>query len=146
MTDNISTDIRRIVRNSILRTFLLTVTLSTIGLFVFFGEESKSFEGSQGVTLLSIVNFILAVILSIVSLSALSISRENIYTDKFLVLVLYFVPIIFSFIISLLVVNSADKISFVPIFTTTPYLIFWTLFYRKLHRRIKNLDNKLHSS
>lgn len=146
MTDHISKDIRIIVRNSILKTFILTVTLSTIGLFVFFGDESKSFEGGQAVTLFSIFSFILTLILSIISLFALSISRENIHTDKFLVLVLYFTPIIFSFLFSLLVIKSTDKLTFVPIFDTTPYLIFWTVFYRTLHRRIKNSENNKHSS
>jgi hypothetical protein len=61
-----------------------------------------------------------------------------------LVIALYFGPIIFSLLISLMVVKSADKISFVPLFATTPYLIFWSIFYRKLHKRIVESKTEMH--
>ncbi len=141
MTTNISADIRKIVLISMLKTFLLTVALSTAGLFIFFNEESKSFEGRQGVVLFSLMNFALSILLALASLTSLSISRKHIYTDKFMVRAAYFVPIILAFLLSLLVfVKSADRFSAIPLFATTPYLILWTVFYGTLNRRIRNLE------
>jgi len=141
MTDNISTDIRRIVRNSILKTFLLTLIVSTIGLFIFFNQEANGFEGGQALTLFSIFNFITIILLTIISLSALSIANINAHKSKFSILASYFGPIVFLFLITLLLVKSSDKISYVPLFASTTYLIFWATFYKTLHKRITQKEN-----
>ena len=82
MTTDITADIKKIIKRSILITFVLTIVISTIGLYSFFSEEAKTLEGGSGVGVFSIFNTFIAVIISILMLTTLNISRASIYKNK----------------------------------------------------------------
>lgn len=124
----------RIILKTILTTFILTIVISSIGLFIFFNEEIINSEGKQSVTLFSILNVGLAIIQSTFCLLSLFISKRQIAADKFLTAIIYFLPLIPCLTISMWLILNADKFSFdkfmmVPLFSFLPFAIIWTILY-----------------
>jgi hypothetical protein len=135
MTEDITADIKKIIKKSILMTFGLTSVVSTIGLYRFFSEEAKTLEGQSGVGVFSLFNIFIAIIISLIMLVTLNVSRISIYNSKVRLLIWYFLPIFLIVCLSLIPVNRVDK-SYILLFVTIPYFIIWTTCYVVLYRRI----------
>lgn len=140
MTENISTFLRQYILKIILKCFGLTVICVLIGLPIMFHDITGNLEGNQGMTILVLFDLFLAFVYS--SLSSFCFLTLIKFKDTYRLpfILSYFIPIAFptTIIIFLKIQNIDDRLVNVPIITAIPYTIFWTYYFFKLNRELKN--------
>lgn len=123
--------IQKTILQTILQSLGLSIIPSTAAMYVFYDEASAGTHSMFGVVVLINIGFI--IIQSLVCLLALFVSRPNISSDKFLIAVVYFLPVVPFVTISAAMLNNPatrnDKVSMMPVFSFLSFALVWAIFY-----------------